>query len=65
MQRVRSRTEQNEMRDAQGTWTTGAAQRTLNSANSSEIRVQQKAVSGEAKTGRISVTRKHKLFSGC
>ena len=65
-QRVRSSTVQNEMRGVLGRVSAGAVGRILDSANSSEIRIKQKAVSVAAKIREdtVSVTREHKFLSG-
>ena len=54
------------MKDVLGRMTTNAASRILNSVNSTEIIVEQKAVSIVTKTREdtVSVTREHKLLSG-
>ena len=57
---------QNEMKDILGRMSAGASGRILASANPSEIRAQQKAVSATVKTGEgtVNITREHKFLSG-
>ena len=64
--RVHSWTVQNEMRGVLGQVSADAAEKALDSANSREIRTQQKAVSIAAKMieDTASMGREHKFFSG-